>query len=149
MTRDLQQELFVSAFVQQGTIGWPLDRQATKNEGPGGEAQGLGGGISLQADALNGFQLPKSLLGKRNELRALKYSVSFLKAAGSCRDVMTMVRLNMLPRQHGLGDPGEGEEEKKGPLTKDFVTPFTPLSGVFGQGLGNHLKTGQRGLTQD
>ena len=44
-----------------------------------------------------------------------------------------MVRLNMLPRQHELGDPGEGEEEKNGPLTKDFVTPFTPLSGVFGQ----------------
>jgi hypothetical protein len=46
-----------------------------------------------------------------------------------------MVRLNMLPRQHGLGDPGDGENKEKndGPLTKDFVTPFTPLSGVFGQ----------------
>ena len=46
-----------------------------------------------------------------------------------------MVRLNMLPRQHGLGDPGKGEKKDKneGPLTKDFVTPFTPLSGVFGQ----------------
>jgi len=46
-----------------------------------------------------------------------------------------MVRLNMLPRQHGLGDPGKGEKKEKneGPLTKDFVTPFTPLSGVFGQ----------------
>jgi hypothetical protein len=29
MTGDLQQELSVSAFVQQDTIGWPLDRQAT------------------------------------------------------------------------------------------------------------------------
>ena len=87
MTGDLQQELSVSAFVEQDTIGRPLDRQATKNEGPGGEAQGLGGGISLQADALNGFQLPKFLLGKRSELRALKYSVSFLKAAGSRWDV--------------------------------------------------------------
>ena len=46
-----------------------------------------------------------------------------------------MVRLNMLPRQHGLGDPGKGEKKEKneGPLTKDFCTPFTPLSGVFGQ----------------
>jgi hypothetical protein len=45
-----------------------------------------------------------------------------------------MVRLNMLPRQHGLGDPEEGEKKEKndGPLTKDFVTLFTPLS-VFGQ----------------
>jgi hypothetical protein len=47
MTGDLQQELSVSAFVQQDTIGWSLDRQATKNKGPGGEAQGLAGGISL------------------------------------------------------------------------------------------------------
>ena len=89
MTGDLQQELSVSAFVQQHTIGRPPDRQATKNEGPRGEAQGLGGGISLQADALNGFQLPKFLLGKRSELRTLKYPVSFLKAGGSCRDIRT------------------------------------------------------------
>jgi hypothetical protein len=30
MTGDLQQELSVSAFVQQGTIGRPLDRQGRK-----------------------------------------------------------------------------------------------------------------------
>src|SRR5580658_9337378 len=87
MTGDLQQELSVAAFVQQHTIGWPLDRQATKNKGSRGEAETLIGGISLQPHAFNGFQLPKFLLGKRSELRALKYSVSFLKAAGSCRDV--------------------------------------------------------------
>jgi hypothetical protein len=46
-----------------------------------------------------------------------------------------MIRLNMLLRQQGLGDPREGEKKEKneGLLTKDFVTPFTPLSGVFGQ----------------
>src|ERR1039457_1215585 len=63
MTGDLQQELSVSAFVQQDTIGWLLDRQAAKNKGPGGEAQGLAGGISLQPDALDGFGLTKLLLG--------------------------------------------------------------------------------------
>ena len=46
-----------------------------------------------------------------------------------------MVRLNMPLRQYGLGDPGKGgkKEKNEGLLTKDFVTPFTPLSGVFGQ----------------
>ena len=63
MTGDLQQELSVPAFVQQDTIGWSLDRQATKNKGPGGEAEGLAGGISLQADALNGLGLTELLLG--------------------------------------------------------------------------------------
>ena len=45
-----------------------------------------------------------------------------------------MVRLNIAPRQRVWGDPGEGERKEKneGPLTNDFVTPFTPLSGVFG-----------------
>jgi hypothetical protein len=71
------------------SIGWPLDRQAAKDEGPRGEAEILIGGISLQPHAFNGFQLPKFLLGKWSELRALKYSVSFLKAAGSHRDVRT------------------------------------------------------------
>ena len=47
MTGDLQQELSVSAFVQQDTIGWPLDWQAAKNKRSGGEAQTLAGGISL------------------------------------------------------------------------------------------------------
>jgi hypothetical protein len=89
MTGDLQQESSVSAFVQQDAIGWPLDRQATKDKGPGGEAQGLAGRISFQADAFNGFQLPEFLLGKRSELRALKYSVGFLKAGGGRRAVRT------------------------------------------------------------
>jgi hypothetical protein len=57
MTGDLQQELSVPSFMQQYTIGWPLDRQAAKNKGPGGEAETLVGGISLQADALNGLGL--------------------------------------------------------------------------------------------
>jgi hypothetical protein len=39
MTGDLQQELSVSAFVEHYTVGWPLDRQATKDKRPGGEAQ--------------------------------------------------------------------------------------------------------------
>lgn len=63
MTGHLQQELSVSAFVQQDTIGWPLDRQATKNKGPGSEPQGLAGGISLQPHALDGFGLAELLLG--------------------------------------------------------------------------------------
>ncbi len=63
MTGDLQQELSVSASMQQDTIGWSLYRQATENKGPGGEAQGLAGGISLQPDALDGFGLTKLLLG--------------------------------------------------------------------------------------
>ncbi|MGO4880100.1 MAG: hypothetical protein ACLP59_04685 [Bryobacteraceae bacterium] len=69
MTGDLQQELSVSAFMQQETIGRPLDRQATKYKGPGGEAQGLAGGISLQADALNGLGLTKPLLGDEDLAR--------------------------------------------------------------------------------
>ena len=94
-------------------------------KGPGGEAEVLAGRISLQADAFDGFQLPKFLLGKGSELRALKYSVSFLKAAGSrwvsgVNELTTMVRLNMLPRQHGLGDPGEGEEEKNKAADEGF-----------------------------
>ena len=63
VTGDLQQELSVSAFVQQHTIGWLLNRQATKNKGPGGKAQGLVGGISFQPDALDGFGLTKLLFG--------------------------------------------------------------------------------------
>ena len=69
MTGDLQEELSIPAFVQQDTIGWPLDRQATKNKGPGDEAQGLAGGISLQPDALDGFGLTKLLLGYENLAR--------------------------------------------------------------------------------
>ena len=75
----------VAAFVQQDTIGWPLDRQATKNKGARGEADSLIDGISLQAHAFNGLQLPEFLLGKRGELRALKYSAGFLKAGGGRR----------------------------------------------------------------
>ena len=33
----------------------------------------------------------------------------------------------------GRSGKGEKKEKNEGPLTKDFVTPFTPLSGVFGQ----------------
>ena len=87
MTGDLQEKLSVAAFVQQDTIGWPLDRQATKNKGPRGEADSLIGGISLQAHAFNGLQLPEFLLGKRGERRALKYSVGFLKAGGGRRSI--------------------------------------------------------------
>ena len=63
MTGDLQEKLSVSAFVQQDTIGWPLDRQATKNKRPGSEPQGLAGGISLQPGAFNGLGLTELLLG--------------------------------------------------------------------------------------
>jgi len=86
MTGDLQEKLSVAAFVQQDTIGWPLDRQATKNKGARGEADSLSG-ISLQARAFNGLQLPEFLLGKRGELRAPKYSVGFLKAGGGRRSI--------------------------------------------------------------
>jgi hypothetical protein len=69
MTGDLQQELSVPAFVEQDTSGGLLDGEATKDKGPGGETETLAGGISLQADALDGFGLTKLLLGDEDLAR--------------------------------------------------------------------------------
>jgi len=75
--------------MDQNTRRRFLNGQATEDERAGGEAEILVGRASLQPHAFNGFQLPEFLLGKRREVRALKYLVGFLKAAGSRRAVRT------------------------------------------------------------
>ena len=91
MTGHLKKELSITAFVEQDTRRRFLDGQAAEDERAGGEAEILVGRDSLQPHAFNGFQLPEFLLGKRRELRALKYLVGFLKAAGSARAVRTQM----------------------------------------------------------
>ena len=89
MTGHLQEKLSVTAFMQQHTRRRSLNGQTAEDERAGGEAEVLAGGASLQPHALNGFQLSEFLLGKRSELRALKYSVGFLKSGDSRRAVRT------------------------------------------------------------
>lgn len=62
MPSHLKKEVSVSPLVEKFSRPWPLDRQSTEDERPGGEAQILAGAFALGSDEFNDFSLAHLLL---------------------------------------------------------------------------------------
>jgi hypothetical protein len=78
MAGNLEKKLSVPAFVHQYAFGRPLNRQPARNERSRGEAKTLVHVFTLEPHELNGFGLPKFLLGDQQLWAAAFEKVSCL-----------------------------------------------------------------------
>lgn len=65
MAGHLQQELPISAFMQQSAFGRTLDRQTAQHKGPRGKADVRSLSFTINPDQLDCFRLAEFLLGNQ------------------------------------------------------------------------------------